>query len=116
MNQRKHPLANCEACPLVNKRHAPTSGPADAKVAIVSRSPGRYDVLAKRPFSSTSGDILDHLLGRYGVKREEILATNVVLCRSDDPPKEAINCCRPRLQSEIKTCTTVIAAGVEAVG
>ena len=114
--QRKHPLAKCEICPLQKARCAPTSGPKDATVAIVSRSPGRYDVLAKRPFSSTSGDILDHLLGRYGVKREEILATNVVLCRSDDPPKEAIECCRERLLSDIEGCGTVIAAGVEAVG
>lgn len=113
---RKHPLATCEICPLQKARHAPTSGPANASVAVVSRSPGRYDVMAKRPFSSTSGDILDHLLGRYGVKREEILATNVVLCRTDDPPKEAIGCCRARLLSEIEGCSTVIAAGVEAVG
>jgi DNA polymerase I len=114
--ERKHPLAECESCPLQKARYAPTSGPKDASVAIVSRSPGRYDVLAKRPFSSTSGEILDHLLGRYGVKREEVLATNVVLCRSDDPPKDAIRCCRPRLLSEIGECRTVIAAGVEAVG
>ena len=112
---RKHPLANCENCPLSGKRFAPTAGPHDAQVAVVSRSPGRFDVMHKRPFAGESGKVLDHLLSLHGVKREEILTTNVVLCETDDPPKEAIDACRPRLNSELASCTTVIAAGVEAV-
>jgi DNA polymerase-1 len=112
---KKHPLANCGECPLYNQRCAPTAGPLDAKVAVVSRSPGKWDVLHKTPFAGESGKVLDHLLGLYGVNREEVITTNVVLCKTDDPPKEAINACRPRLESEIKNCTTVIAAGVEAV-
>jgi uracil-DNA glycosylase family 4 len=112
---RKHPLAKCEECPLAKQRSAPTAGPKDAKIAVVSRSTGKWDVLHKTPFAGESGKVLDHLLGLYGVKREQILTTNVVLCKTDDPPKEAIECCRPRLNSEIESCTTVIAAGVEAV-
>ncbi len=116
VSKRKHPLAECETCPLIKARCAPTTGPADATVAVVSRSPGYYDARAKKPFSGPSGKILDHLLGLYGVKRDEILTTNVVLCEFDGtPPKEAVAACKPRLDSEIENARTVIAAGSESV-
>ena len=49
-NVRKHPLANCEECPLKDAAYVPTSGPADAKVAFVSRSPGKHDVYKGVPW------------------------------------------------------------------
>lgn len=112
--QRKHPLAKCEECPLQKEPCALTSGPEDSKVAFVSRSPGKHDVKGGRPFAGPSGQVLDHLLGKYGVTRSQILTTNVVLCQSDDPPKEAIKACKLRLEAEIVNCELVIAGGAEA--
>jgi uracil-DNA glycosylase family 4 len=111
----KVPHADCDNCPLKKEQIAPTSGPADATVAFVSRSPGYHDVNARRPFAGPSGVVLDNLLSKHGVKRAEILTTNVVLCHTDDPPPEAIACCRPRLEAEIASCDTIIAGGSEAV-
>lgn len=116
MITRKHPLALCEECSLYSKKCAPTSGPKDAKIALVSRSPGYHDVRAGKPFSGPSGDVLNYLLGKYGVKRADILTTNVVLCETDDPPADALQACRPRLLDEIKDTNLIIAAGAEAVG
>lgn len=115
MTIRKHPLAKCEVCPLQAKKCAPTAGPKDAKIALVSRSPGYHDAKAARPFSGPSGDVLNYLLGKYGVKRADILTTNVVLCETDDPPTEALSACRPRLLDEIKNVDLIIAGGAEAV-
>jgi DNA polymerase-1 len=67
------------------------------------------------PFGGPSGKVLDHLLGKYGVKRDAIITTNVVLCQSEDPPIDAIKACRPRLEDEIKNVDLVIAGGAEAV-
>ncbi len=39
---KKHPLADCENCPLKDAHYAPSTG-LDKKVAFVSRSPGAYD-------------------------------------------------------------------------
>jgi uracil-DNA glycosylase family 4 len=116
MTERKHPLAECERCPLVNAACAPTYGDPNSKIAFVSRSPGKYDVAVKKPFANPkgAGAVLDHLLGRYGIKREQVLTTNIVLCRSDDPPKDAIAACKPRLEAEIANCNLVIAGGTEA--
>ena len=114
--ERKHPLAECESCPLAAASCAPTSGDPNSKVAFVSRSPGKYDVMIGKPFANPrgAGAVLDHLLGRYRVKREDVITTNIVLCRTDDPPKEAIAACRARLESEIANCSLVIAGGTEA--
>lgn len=112
---RKHPLAECEVCPLASARCAKTTGPQGAKIAVVSRSPGKYDVMKGRPFSGESGKVLDHLLKMNGVNREDVLVTNVVLCETDNPPKEAIDACKVRLQTEINAAETIIAAGAEAV-
>jgi DNA polymerase-1 len=62
-----------------------------------------------------SGKVLDHLLNEQGVNRNEVLATNVVLCHTDKPTKEAIDACSPRLQSELAEVETIIAAGSEAI-
>jgi len=114
--ERKHPLAECEKCPLASMPCAPTSGDPNSKIAFVSRSPGQYDVVVKKPFANPrgAGAVLDHLLARYRVKREDVITTNVVLCRSDDPPRDAIMACKPRLEEEIKHCSLVIAGGTEA--
>ena len=43
------------------------------------------------------------------------MATNVVLCHTDKPTKEAIDACSPRLLSELQYADTIIAAGSEAI-
>lgn len=107
--------AKCEECPLRDATYVPSSGPKDAKVAFVSRSPGKHDVYTQKPFGGPSGKVLDHLLNRYGINRKKIITTNVVSCQTDDPPTEAIKCCKPRLEEEVKNCDLVIAGGTEAV-
>jgi DNA polymerase I len=98
----------------LGRKVAKSYGPKDAKLAIVSRSPGAYDVDAGRPFAGPSGMLLDHLLSLYNVERSEVFTTNVVLCKTDKPDKKAIAACRPRLQKELSQAQTIIAAGSEA--
>ena len=120
--ERKHPLAICEKCPFYDRSFAATTGPSDAKVAVVSRSPGRQEALQGKSFSGMSGRVLNHLLEIHGTPRETVLATNVVLCESGSPAEEKGNsfalaqaCCEPRLEAEIAEVDTVIACGMEAV-
>jgi uracil-DNA glycosylase family 4 len=115
--KRKHPLAVCEKCPLSRKPYAATTGPLTARIAVVSRSPGYYEAMAGKSFSGPSGRVLDHLLEIHGTSRDEVLATNAVLCQSDGTEQgfaTAIMCCQPRLESEIANAETVIACGREA--
>src|SRR5215831_4206533 len=114
--KRKHPLAQCEICPLQQARCAPSLGNSDQKVAFVSRSPGRYDARSGRPFSNPNGTkpVLEYLFGRHEIKTSDVFLTNVVLCETDDPPKEAVEACRPRLNAELKGRELILAAGTEA--
>jgi uracil-DNA glycosylase family 4 len=113
----KYPGARCWECPLQKKPMAPTQGPKDSDVILVSRSPGFHEAMAGIPFSGPSGKVLDHLLKQNGVTRNEIRITNTVLCAPDagKVPPDAIVACRDRLKREIKTANLVIACGSEAV-
>lgn len=114
----KHPDADCENCPLIQKPLAATQGPKDAKVALVSRSPGYHEALQGKPFSGPSGKVLDHLLKQNGIERKDILVTNTVLCAPDagKVPPAAIKACSKRLTTELRDCELVLCAGSEAVG
>ena len=113
---KKAAYAKCEQCPLKDAPFAPAHGDSDADVLVVSRSPSYRDCMVGRPFSGPSGKLLDHLLELHGVQRSSVWTTNVVLCHTDKPDKQAIECCRPRLEKEIENVQpkTIIAAGAEA--
>ena len=113
----KHLAADCDNCPLKSKPIARSLGPKNATVAFVSRSPGYSDAMVGKPFQGPSGDILDFLLKENGVKREEILLTNTVLCAPDKGkvPPLAIKACAKRLEQDLQGKRLVIAAGKEAV-
>lgn len=118
--QRVHPAAKCEECPLYGRGAAKTqfpTGGAKPLAAIVSRSPGRHDTLAGRPFAGPSGKVLDHLLNQNGVERRQLLVTNVVLCSPPEGkvPPQAIEACSDRLKHELRDVNLVLAAGSEAV-
>ena len=110
----KAPNARCWECPLAKEPCAPTTGPTDAKIAVVSRSPGYHEAQAGKPFSGPAGKLLNHLLKENGVDRSDVLTTNVVLCYTDNPPREAIAACKPRLESELEHADTILLCGSEA--
>jgi len=118
----KAPGALCGECPLQSAQCVRTKFPKMHPVrgAVVSRSPGAAEVRAGEPMSSSmgSGKILDHLFAMNGVKREQMLLTNTVLCVAPEGnvPSEAIKACAPRLARELEGIDTVIACGSEAVG
>src|SRR5215469_540614 len=113
----KAPYAECDGCPLYNRSFAATTGPPQARTAVVSRSPGYYEGLNGKSFAGPSGKVLDHLLQLHGTSRDDVLATNAVLCQSDGTEQgfaKALMHCQPRLEHEIKDCDTIIACGREA--
>ena len=110
---KKHPLADCDGCPLQKRDAAYTTGPENASVVLVSRSPGRKDAEKGKPFAGMSGKVVDYLLEENGYKREQIKTTNIVLCETEDPPKEAIRRCKARLDADMDSADTIIAAGAE---
>lgn len=102
----KHPLADCESCPLKDQPYVPSyfGDPSRTRLAVVGQAPGFHDTVRKAPFSGPSGQLLGIALRHHGYKHEEVFKTNVVACRPDDdtpPPKDAIAACHKRLMHEL---------------
>ncbi|MDM7940130.1 MAG: DNA polymerase [Methanothrix sp.] len=95
----------CEKCPLAGQPMVFGKGPSGG-IAIVGEAPGTVEVAKKEPFVGLSGKLLRETLNSAGVDPGAIYITNAVLCHPDKneaPSKTAIQCCRARLLSELKS-------------
>lgn len=102
---QKAPGANCDICPLLHEKFVPTSGPANPRYMVVGEAPGFQETLRGQPFVGPSGKLMKRVLRRNGIDPAETSFSNVVACRPPgnvDPDKEAVACCAPRLQTDIK--------------
>lgn len=103
---RHHPKAKCEECPLYDprgKNYVPTEKNGDS-LFVIGQAPGKNETKHGKPFIGESGKLLQITLENNGISREDVTLTNVVSCRpqkNDDPPSEAVECCRPRLEAEL---------------
>lgn len=120
---KRHPLADCDACPLNNPQSAfvASDGPEAAEIVMVGEAPGWKEERAGKPFVGPSGDLINQVLSHHGIDRSKVFVTNTVLCRPPDnrtPTKKEIASCAPRLEAEIKARQpkTIIALGNTASG
>lgn len=88
----------CTRCNLHKgrQRTVPGEGPSWARVMLVGEAPGREEDIHGRPFVGRSGRMLDEILKKAGLGRDDLFITSVVKCR---PPKNRV----PR-RSEWETC------------
>lgn len=110
MPDRKHPLALCEKCPLFEEgSYVPTTFSDSVKVGIIGKAPGAHEALTGKPFTGPSGDLMERVAKHYDIQRSQMTLTNVVACSlpnpQDDPPKSAVACCAPRLESELEAAS-----------
>ena len=112
---RKHPLANCEECPLAETgRYVSSGGNAEALLAFVGEAPGVQEIKTGKQFSGPAGKLLDMVLRHHNIRRSDVILTNAVLCRPIDgssPPRSAMLACRPRLLAELQKVDEVVALG-----
>lgn len=79
-------------------------GPVPSKVVIVGEAPGLREDDVGKPFQGRAGQLLDKILGRAGLKREDIYITNTVKCRPPDnrtPSGAEVKACRSYLDKEL---------------
>lgn len=69
----------CERCELHRIAQAvPGVGPRNARIMLVGEQPGDREDLAGTPFVGPAGHLLDELLERAGLDRDEVFLTNAV--------------------------------------
>ena len=96
----------CTRCALAKERKnaVPGEGLANAEIMFIGEGPGMHEDNQGRPFVGASGQFLTELIGRAGLKREEVFIANVVKCRppgNRDPLPDEINACRAYLDRQI---------------
>ncbi len=89
----------CRRCVLAQGRNnaVPGAGPADARIMFVGEAPGQVEDQQGIPFVGPAGKVLDNLLKRAGLTREEVFITNIVKCRppeNRDPRPDEVEACR----------------------
>lgn len=87
-------------------------GTVPCQVLFVGEAPGNSENLIGRPFIGPAGKLLDHIISR--ALRDDITyaLTNLVLCiplqedgdKYGEPPDEAVEKCKPRLQEFVELC------------
>ena len=70
----------CEKCPLFQRDTVEYAVPAQPKLIIVGESPGKDEVLQGKPFVGKSGQYLNFVLERCGIKRADVYITNAIKC------------------------------------
>jgi len=102
----KHPLAECDGCPLLEEIYIPPEGPERADVVLLGQAGANEEAKLKRPFVGSAGRLLDKVCGAVGIDREASWVTNSVLCRvpaGGKVPVTAVRACRKRLLNELDT-------------
>jgi DNA polymerase-1 len=72
---------------------------------VIGEAPGQREDDSGKPFVGRSGKLLDEILERNGLDREDVYITNAVSCRPPDnrtPTKKEIRTCKLWLDRQIK--------------
>ena len=99
---------NCELCKLCDTTDRVCvmgNGPTNAEIMVIGEAPGAHEERTGKPFQGRAGQLLDSLLQKNGISREDLYVTNVVHCRPPDnrtPTAAEIKACKPYLEKEIK--------------
>jgi DNA polymerase len=99
----------CPKCDLARGRinAVPGEGNPEARVMLIGEGPGFHEDEQGRPFVGNSGNFLNSLLEKAGLKREDVFITNVVKCR---PPSN-----RDPLPDEMAACSEYLDRQIAAI-
>lgn len=100
-------IKECKRCGLFQTRMNAICGEGNlnAKIMLIAQAPGEKEDKAGRMFVGPSGKVLEELLNRAEIKRDEIYMTNLIKCMLPEyrkPKQDEIEACSYYLEEEIK--------------
>lgn len=100
-------MGDCRRCKLWRHRTHLVFGEGSPTAALmfVGEAPGEEEDRQGRPFVGAAGQLLNNLLSKLGLTREEVYITNVIKSRppkNRDPEPDEIAACFPFLQKQIR--------------
>ncbi|HEV3059664.1 MAG TPA: DNA polymerase [Vicinamibacterales bacterium] len=117
------PLLACGRGPVPPTLPANTDATQPVDVLVVAEAPGSTEVQYGQTLVGASGKLLKKTLAETGMPTERVGYTNAVLCQPEGTMKDylrvvkkqgkasPIDCCRPRLQTELNNAKYVILMG-----
>lgn len=104
LNQK---IKECRKCRLSETRSNALCGEGDinSRVILIAQAPGEKEDREGKMFIGPSGKVLDELLEKSGVSREEIYMTNLIKCMLPGyrkPKQDEIDICSQYLEREIE--------------
>lgn len=102
-------ITGCTQCGLSQGRTkaVPGEGSLDADIMFIGEAPGYYEDRDGRPFIGQAGKLLDEMLAKIGLDRQDVYITNMVKCR---PPKN-----RDPLPTELSSCAPYLDRQIEII-
>jgi len=106
LKQLKKTVLACEKCSLAVTRKNVVFGEGDPRAGIVfvGEAPGEEEDNQGRPFVGRAGKLLDQLIERIGIRRNDVFICNVLKCRppgNRDPEPQEVASCKDHLLSQI---------------
>ncbi|MEJ2673253.1 MAG: uracil-DNA glycosylase [Deltaproteobacteria bacterium] len=100
-------MGDCRRCKLYAGRSNLVfgEGPANARLMFVGEAPGAEEDEQGRPFVGAAGQLLNRMLNRLGLSREEVYIANILKSRppgNRDPEADEIAACLPFLKKQIE--------------
>jgi DNA polymerase len=101
-------IEKCQRCALhkTATHSVPGEGDPDTKIVFVGEAPGYFEDVQGRPFVGNAGKLLNLLIEKIGLRREEVFITNVLKHRppeNRDPEFSEIAACKYWLDSQLAT-------------
>lgn len=122
--------ADCKRCPLFGQHRGPIPSdiPRKARLVVIGEAPGKFEVKRGVPFVGASGEELAAGLADGGLRRADVAVLNVIECQPPDELQRYVRslkrqgqaspleCCRPRLEHDLRAATKDGAAVILSLG
>jgi uracil-DNA glycosylase family 4 len=100
-------MGDCRRCKLsAGRTHLVFGdGAPNARLMFVGEAPGAEEDQQGVPFVGASGQLLNRMLNKLGLRREEVYIANIIKCRppgNRDPEADEITACLPFLEKQIQ--------------
>ena len=107
INELNKRIKECKKCRLSETRMSAICGEGNlnAKIMLIAQAPGEKEDKEGKMFIGPSGKVLDELLSKAGIRRDEIYMTNLIKCmlpKYRKPKEDEIKACSYYLDEEIK--------------
>ena len=113
LQEIREELGDCQRCKLARGRTHLVfgEGSPQARLMFVGEGPGEEEDLQGRPFVGAAGQLLNNLLNKLGLRREEVYIANLVKCRppgNRDPEPDEAAACLPFLLKQIDSIQPLV--------